>query len=181
MPLLADVAGLGTTRQMGSWDILSYLLFFIYGYLIFSDTRIQDTIRKYSLPAFIGAVVFTLAILALEWTSALYWWALRALCAWCWIIAILGFGNRFLNFTNKFLAYASEAVLPFYILHQTIILIIGFYVTRWSPGIAPKYFIIVISSFIAIMLIYELLVKRINILRFLFGMKLQRKTRTHER
>jgi glucan biosynthesis protein C len=175
MPLLADVAGLSTTRQMGSWDILSYLLFFIYGYLIFSDTRIQHTIKKYSPFALVGAVIFTLAILALEWTSALYWWALRAICAWCWIIAILGFGSRFLNLNNRFLKYASEAVLPFYILHQTIILIIGFYVVQWDMRAAPKYFIIVALSFVGIMALYELLIRRVNVLRFLFGMKLQKK------
>ncbi|MFC1966384.1 acyltransferase family protein [Chloroflexota bacterium] len=176
--LLSDVAGLGFTRQMGSWDILSYLLFFIYGYLIFSNTHILDTIKKYSLAALIGAVLLTLAILALEWTSALYWWALRALCAWCWIIAILGYGSRFLNFNNRFLGYANEAVLPFYILHQTIILVIGFFVVQWSAGIPLKYVVIATTSFVAIMAIYELLIRRINIFRFLFGMRLKKKAKT---
>jgi len=175
--LLSDVSGLGFTRQMGSWDILSYLLFFIFGYLIFSNTHIQDTIKKYSLVALIGAVLLTLAILALEWSSALYWWALRALCAWCWIIAILGYGSRYLNFNNRFLGYANEAVLPFYILHQTIILVIGFFIVQWSAGIALKYAVIAITSFVAIMVIYELLIRRINILRFLFGMRLKKKAK----
>jgi len=174
-PLLSDVSGLGFTRQMGSWDILSYLLFFIFGYLIFSNMHIQDTIKKFSPAALIGAVILTLVILALEWSSALYWWALRALCTWCWIIAILGYGSRFLNFNNRFLGYANEAVLPFYILHQTIILIIGFFVVQWSAGIALKYAVIATTSFVAIMAIYELLVRRINILRFLFGMRWKKK------
>ena len=99
---------------MDSWDILSYLLFFIYGYLLFPNTRIQDTIGKYSPLASIGAALLTLAILALDGSNALYWWALRALCAWCWIIAFLGYGSRFLNVSNRFLGYATEAVLPFY-------------------------------------------------------------------
>jgi len=175
--MLADVAGLGFTRQMGSWDILSYLLFFIYGYLIFSNTHIQDTIRKYSLIALIGAVLLTLVILALDTSSALLWLSLRALCAWCWIIALLGLGSRYLNFNNRFLGYATEAILPFYILHQTIILIVGFFVVQWSMGIAPKYFIICTTSFVVIMALYELLVRRINVLRFLFGMRLKKKSK----
>ncbi|MFC1974395.1 acyltransferase family protein [Chloroflexota bacterium] len=181
--ILADVIGLGFTRQMGGWDMLSYLMFFIYGYLIFSNTRIQETIRKYSTAALIVALTLAVLELYLEFGIKLphlfsVWMGiltLRALLAWCWIIAILGFGSRYLNFNNRFLGYASEAVLPFYILHQTIILIIGFFVVQWSMGIAPKYFIIVTTSFIAIMAIYELLVRRINILRFLFGMRLQKK------
>ena len=175
--MLSDLARLGFTRQMGSWDILSYLLFFVYGYLIFSNTHIQDTIRKYSLIALIGAVLLTLSILTLDISSALLWLSLRALCAWCWIIALLGLGSRYLNFNNRFLGYATEAILPFYILHQTIILIIGFFVVQWSLSIAPKYFIISTTSFVVIMALYELLVRRINVLRFLFGMRLKKKSK----
>ena len=181
--LLADLAGLGITRGMGSWDILSYILFFILGYLIFSNTRIQETIRKLFPIALVMALVFTLVSMYIrlviqpadsttEWLGMT---TLRGLCAWLWIIAILGFGSRFLNFNNRFLGYAGEAVLPFYILHQTVITIIGFYVIQWNMGIAPKYFVIATTSFISIMAIYELLVRRINILRFLFGMRLKRK------
>jgi len=68
----------------------------------------------------------------------------------------------------------TEAVLPFYILHQTVITIIGFYVIQWNLGIAPEYLIIASTSFIAIIAIYELLVRRINVLRFLFGMRLKK-------
>jgi glucan biosynthesis protein C len=96
----------------------------------------------------------------------------RALRSFCWIIAILGFGSRFLNFNNKFLGYANEAVLPFYILHQTIILIIGFYIVQWDMGVGAKYGMITSISFVAIMGIYELFIRRVNVLRFLFGMRL---------
>jgi hypothetical protein len=88
------------------------------------------------------------------------------------VSAILGFGSLFLNFGNKFLRYTNEAVLPFYILHQTIILIIGFYVVQWDMGVAVKYGVITSISFIAIMAIYELLTRRVNVLRFMFGMGL---------
>jgi len=97
--------------------------------------------------------------------------ALRGLLAWCWIIGLLGLGRRFLNFNNKFLAYANEAVLPFYILHHTVIYIIGFYIIQWSSNIGSKFIIISITSFTIIMAIYEILIRRINLLRFLFGMK----------
>ncbi|MFC2052189.1 acyltransferase family protein [Chloroflexota bacterium] len=186
--ILADVVGLGFTRQMGSWDMLSYLMFFIYGYLIVSNTKILEVIRRYSTPALIVALVLTVLLFVLYiylesrrpellhvfsvWMGLL---TLRGLLAWCWIIAILGFGSRYLNFNNRFLGYATEAVLPFYILHQTIILIIGFFVVQWSMGIAPKYFIIATTSFVAIMVIYDLMVRRINVLRFLFGMRLTKK------
>ena len=88
-------------------------------------------------------------------------------------MALLGIGSRFLNYSNKFLGYANEAVLPFYILHQPVILSIGYFVVQWTLPIIAKYFIIASTSFIAIMVLYELLVRRINVLRFLFGMRLK--------
>jgi len=102
-------------------------------------------------------------------------WTLLTLKSWCFLLAILGLGSRYLNFNNRFLNYANEAVLPFYILHQTVIIIIGFYVIQLGTGIAPKYLIVATSSFIVIMAIYELLIRRVNILRFLFGMRLKKK------
>ena len=82
---------------------------------------------------------------------------------------------KYLNFNNKVLAYSNEAVLPFYILHHTIILVVGFFVIRWNIGILPKYMIIVIASFALIMVLFELLVKPFNVGRFLFVMRPKKK------
>jgi len=170
----------------GGWNHISYLLFFISGYLMFSNARIQENIKRYAVIALIAALVLQAVHYILQFgiitidipsstLSSLVVWIIRAPRSWLFIIAILGFGSRYLNFNNKFLGYAGEAVLPFYILHQTVILIVGFFVVQLSMGIAPKYFIISTTSLIAIMVIYELLVRRINVLRFLFGMRLKRK------
>ena len=94
--------------------------------------------------------------------------------AWCWIIAFLGYAHKFLSFTNKLLSYANEAVLPFYILHQTVIVIVGYFVIQWQRNVYLKYLIVVMASFIGIMLLYEL-VKRKVVTRFIFGMRLKRK------
>ncbi|MCJ7729306.1 MAG: hypothetical protein MUO27_05465, partial [Sedimentisphaerales bacterium] len=103
---------------------------------------------------------------------------LRAFNAWAWLIVICGFGSGHLNFSNRFLRYASEAVLPFYILHQTVILAIGFYVVQLDMAIWAKFVVIATTSFLAIIALYNLLVKHMNILRFLFGMKLKPRTQT---
>jgi hypothetical protein len=80
-------------------------------------------------------------------------------------------GTKFLNFNNKVLAYCNEAVLPFYILHQTMILVIGFFVIQWRFGIMVKYVIISSTSLVLIMAIYQLLIRQSSVTRFLFGMK----------
>lgn len=183
--ILADVTGLGWTRQMGGWDSLSYLLFFIYGYLVFSNTQIQENIKRYARIALIVALVLT-TVAALRYQvnpqisfgtpEYMGFRLLLASNAWCWLIAILGFVSRFLNRNNRFLGYANEAVLPFYVLHQTVILIIGFFVVQWNIGIPAKYAIISATSFATIMAIYVLLIRRINALRFVFGMRPKKKS-----
>ena len=170
----------------GGWNHLSYLVFFISGYLMFSNARIQENINRYAVIALIAALVLQALHYLLQFgviqidfpqgnAGAMVYNIFETLRSWFFIIAILGFGSRYLNFNNRFQGYTNEAVLPFYILHQTIILIIGFFVVQWSMGIAPKYFIISTTSFVAIMAIYELLVRRFNLLRFLFGMRLKKK------
>ena len=98
---------------------------------------------------------------------------LRGFCAWSWVLTLLGMGSRLLNSNNRILGYANEAVLPFYILHQPIILVIGFFVVQWNLGIAVKYLIIAPTSFIAILAVYDVLVRRVNVMRFLFGVRLK--------
>jgi len=50
----------------------------------------------------------------------------EAVLSWCMMICIINLGRQFLNFKNRFLSYASKAVLPFYILHQTVIIVVGY-------------------------------------------------------
>lgn len=187
--------GLSGIRIMGNWDPVSYMLFFVYGYLVYSNTAIQETIRKYSsiflivasmvtalyLASHFGVILkihgitrhdlMTGAILPPDHSGFAIVQAFRGLMAWCWSLAFLGLGRRFLNFNNKMRPYSNEAVLPFYILHHSVIYIVGFYVIQWSSGVGTKFFVISIVSFTMIMAIYEIFIRRVNILRFLFGMK----------
>ncbi|MBI5564141.1 MAG: hypothetical protein HY870_04545, partial [Chloroflexi bacterium] len=94
---------------------------------------------------------------------------------WCWLLAIFGLGIKHLNTNTPFLTYANEAALPFYILHQTVIIALGFFVVRWATPDVLKFLIIVLISFAVSMCLYEFLVRRFNWLRFLFGMKPKRR------
>lgn len=168
----------------GGWNIVAYLLFYISGYLVFANARIMETVKKLrwvmlgvgvvALACLVSVFLNVMTDLQAYFGSPMYIAAhfVQAVSTWGWLLAILGLGSRFLNSNNRFLAYANEAVLPFYILHQTVIIVIGFYVVQWNTGVGLKYLTISTTSFIAIMLIYELLVRRVNALRFLFGMKL---------
>ena len=158
-----------------------YLIFFIYGYVMIADGRFGEIIDRHKTVALIlGPVLYVVlgsiqakAIMP-DWLQFIYY---HGLFPWFTIIALLGYGKRYLGFnygrslSDKFLSYFGEASYPFYMLHQTIILLVGWYVIRWDMGILPKYLIIAVVSFALIMALYELLLRRINIVRFFFGMR----------
>jgi hypothetical protein len=65
----------------------------------------------------------------------------------------------------------NEAVLPLYVLHQTPIVIIGFYVVQWNVGIPVRYLTISLVSHAVTLLVYDLCIRRYNITRVMLGMK----------
>jgi glucans biosynthesis protein C len=175
--LLADPMGLGFTREMGSWDILSYFLMFLSGYVMYASPNLQASLRKYGPALLVTGIVLSTVHLALLFNPSIGQAYdnspidLRLFGAWGLVLGIMGTGARLLNFNQKYLSHANEAVLPFYILHQPVLLSVGYFVVQWSLPIIVKYLIIVVCSLIVILTIYELLVRRVNALRILFGMK----------
>jgi hypothetical protein len=97
--------------------------------------------------------------------------SIYGLSSWCWILAIWGFGMQHLNFSTPSLRYANSAVLPFYVMHQTVLLVVGYFVVGWAVPDLLKFGVISLSSFVLILVVYELVVRRSNLPRVLFGMK----------
>ena len=93
---------------------------------------------------------------------------------WCWLVAILGLGRRYLNVNNRSLRYASEASYPFYLLHFLVNTAIAHHVVRWDVGVAVKYLVITIATVLVTYAVYDLLLKRTRVPRFLFGMRRKR-------
>ena len=98
-------------------------------------------------------------------------WTAWGINSWCWTMVMFYVGMRFLDFTNKWLLFAREASYPFFLVHQPAILFIAFYAVQWDASILVKFLVVVIGSFALSLGAYELLVRRINPVRALFGMK----------
>ena len=89
---------------------------------------------------------------------------------WFWLLAFMGLGVRFLNREGVFLHYAREIALPFYILHQTVILGIAFYVLPLEMSLEAKFALIMVGSLVLTAGLCEV-VKLFNVTRFMFGMR----------
>jgi glucan biosynthesis protein C len=169
----------------GGGSILSHATFFLSGFLIVSHEGLQKSIQRYRWLSLALVVILLVTIFSLMMTfgepssgtllSALGR-ALWGLWSWCWVLAILGFGMKCLNFTKPALFYANEAVLPFYILHHPVLLTVGYFVVRWAVPGAVKFLVIDVISFAIIMVLYEVVVRWVAVIRILFGMKVLVKT-----
>ena len=112
--------------------------------------------------------------------------ALRPIIAWGWVLALVGYGKHYLNRTHKVLNYLNQAVYPFYILHQTVIVVLVYYIVQTpNESILSKYIYTVGITFFVTVLTYHLLIRPFALTRFLFGMKPKEKplpveTRTEE-
>jgi hypothetical protein len=165
----------------GGGKLPTYLAFFTTAYFLATDPRFGESIDKNKVLALLagvgttvlmlfwvvtlGAETFTTTVPAYYIMVSVVW----ALCGWSWAIAILGLGRRFLSFKHKLLGLSNELVLPFYILHQTAIVAIAFYVVTLDLIPMGKYLIIILASF-SIVSILLLPIRQFNVLRLLFGM-----------
>ncbi len=177
---LLDPRSLLGNRGFGGWSLVIYILFFSYGFVLLTSSAVQLALaRQRWLSLTLGVVLFlTLAGLWVAWGDPAFAspryvviFMLLGASAWCWVLVILGFGARHLTMDSRMLRYANEAVLPFYVLHQSVLIALGYFVVRWPLPALAKWLIIAPVSFVVIVALYELAVRRISVLRFLFGMK----------
>lgn len=163
-------------RDWGGWAVFPHLVFFVSGYLLASDRGLRKTLENHRVAALALAIAATtvgyfLLEVAGYPSRDFFFSILRAFNSWFWLLAIFGFGSRRLSFSNRILTYASEGVLPFYILHQSVIIVVGYFIIPWTAAVSLQYLFLSVASFAAIMMLYELCVRRINVIRFLFGLK----------
>lgn len=95
--------------------------------------------------------------------------ALQALNLWLWILALCGLAHRFLNIDTPLRRYSTEAVYPWYLLHQTITVWAGFYLSQWQWGPLWEPLALVAATLLGCALGFEI-IRRHRALRWLFGL-----------
>ncbi|MFX1433220.1 MAG: acyltransferase family protein [Promethearchaeota archaeon] len=162
--------------KFGGYNLFSLLVFYIIGFLLASDKEFKQSIGNHGRFALIIGIISTILLLVIIifFFNEFLFWILGLTYVWSWLIVILGLGSKHLNFNHKSRKFLNESVMPFYVLHQTVIVIIGFFVVQTSLIIILKYLIISIVSF-AIIIALVFIIRRLNVLRFLFGMSFKKK------
>ncbi|MEM1080163.1 MAG: acyltransferase [Pseudomonadota bacterium] len=173
----------------GDWYAHSkYLFMFLFGVSVARSERFWDRVtsaRQWTLGlALLGwAVYIGLRILGRTITPEaaaelpdLNWTAIsdsaHILYMWCALLAILGYGKVYLNRPYRWLPYANQAVYPWYILHQSLIIPLAFWLIPLAlPGWLEAGLVLV-GTVAGCVLMYEFIIRRVRWLHPLFGVKL---------
>jgi len=163
-----------------------YLSFFLFGMIFYSSSVDRDRIgknRKYLLFASLVMLIPYSLTFGFQDTKHLYdsltiqspHKTVSIFLCWFWVITLVAYGQRYLNHSNTWLAVLSEGIYPFYILHQTVIVVIGYYICRLQWSIAAKFWSINFLTLVFCVTFYLLCIRPFNFMRIPFGMKLKRR------
>jgi hypothetical protein len=95
----------------------------------------------------------------------------ECLNGWGWILTVLGWSAAKLNRPGKVLSYMNTAILPWYVLHQTITILLAWRLSSMGLPISLEALLVVFGTVAGCALGYEL-IRRFQLTRFLFGLKL---------
>lgn len=179
LPIVLFVTGLIKTQGLGGWDLIFYLVILVYGYYFLSNPDFKNALKSTSKIQLTLAI--STSVIYIGWFMAAYpqpgsieeilFFAIRVINCWSLLLTFFYLADKYLSFTNSFLKYGSEASMPFYVLHQPVIVTIGYFIKDLSWTTPVKLIFLLVVSFTFIMLCYHFVIRRINLLRLLFGIK----------
>jgi glucan biosynthesis protein C len=161
----------------------SSITYLILGYLLASSNQFWNNCERYrKISLFFAIITSTILFVNYylpnvlpkkEGMDAQVYFLLDALQIWSIIMTIIGFAKKHLNTSTSILQYLNQAVFPFFIIHQTIIVALGYWIVQLKVSILSKYMLLSVCSSIIIYALYEYVIRRTKLTRFLYGMKNQ--------
>jgi hypothetical protein len=163
-------------------DFFQYSMFFLVGYIFMVYENYSSLVKKYTYLFLAFATISSVYIFThypeINQGETILKYSINATIritsSYSWVLFFFGLSQRKLNFNSRYLIGLNTGILPFYILHQTVIIVIGFYIVSTNFGILNKFLIIFTTSLASTILLYQIII-RVNILRFVFGMKALKK------
>ncbi len=154
-----------------------YFTVFLYGYVFARAAGFWEELRRLRRPLLVAALAMMLVYVPLLRLDIEYSGpvlaairGLRGLFVWTTLLAILAWSRQLLDRPFRWLPYASEAVFPWYVIHQTATVLIAFWLVPMQLGAPLEAFLVVGGTVLACVLGHEL-VRRVGVLRPLFGLK----------
>lgn len=174
-----------THNLVSDWaNNANLFLVFLIGYLVAKSTVFWQAINKmraWSLFITLSLIV-PLSVIWVDWDGFVATYSedsiqvfiarfARVSYAWIAIVTILGFAQTWLNKPSKVLHYLTSVIFPYYILHQTLIIVIAYPLSQWKLGWQIEASIVVFGTIAGCALLTEFVIARVQFLRVCFGMK----------
>lgn len=156
-----------------------YFTVFLYGYWLGTDAGLWAELvrlRRRTLALAAGLFAFYAALVALVPDEIPGWlqgsvWLLRNLYIWAMLCTILGHARTWLDRPWPWLAWANESVYPWYVLHQSLIVGLGFLLLPLDLGPVVEPTLVLVGTVAGCWLLNDGVIRRIRWLRPLFGLK----------
>ncbi|GAB3259441.1 hypothetical protein GCM10027347_23070 [Larkinella harenae] len=174
-----------THALVNDWAYFVFnLLLFWLGYLLVSRPHFAKILSSQRRIFLFGTLLCTIYLYASraylhrhpDLEGLLRWQILYHLnvdcLTWFSVLTSVAYGYRYLNVKRPILPNLTEAVYPFYILHQTVIIAIGYYVLQSNQfGIYGGFWLISFATLLICPTVYWFLIRPFKVTRFLFGLK----------
>jgi len=154
-----------------------YILFFVAGIFFITDQSLVKAIKKQRrlyLIETIVATIFLFSISSLFTNENVMDWLYgitEIVIGWSCGITALGYSRKYFNKDSKWRKLLNEGIYPFYLLHQPVIIMIGYFIKDLTLPIILKMIMLTLTSAFVSASIYYFLIKPYNITRVIFGMK----------
>ena len=144
---------------------LHYLVPFAIGWLLRVRPALFDAVARYWPAAAVAALA---AYATVAWAVASApgegppagvvtpVMVLRLVQGWAAIVALVGIADRFWNRDHRWRAMLAEAVFPFYIIHQTIIVLVGYGLLLAGVAALPSFAVLLAATVIGCWLFYAI-------------------------
>ena len=167
-----------TNDLVNDWASFTYyIIFFLAGFILIPVRNITEAMRKYRLWYLAEVIAATIVMFKVP--------GMAEICgigeiirdvssiflAWSCAMTAIGYAKQYFNKNSPLRKLANEAIYPFYLLHQPVIVVMGFFIIHLDIAVIWKVIIVMFSSFTLSASIYWFLIRPFNLLRIIFGMK----------
>ena len=143
------------------WQFGWFGAYFLVGYVLYGDDRLVAAVRRDVIPALLVALTTLAGLIVLNfngWVAShegmgysydatyLLMIVMYAVGGWAWTLVLLNVGLRLRVLQRPLPRVAGEAVLPLYILHLPVVLLVTSIVVTWPFGLLPKALIVTAAS-----------------------------------
>lgn len=156
--------------NFGGFSLGKNLALYLTGYYVLRNDLVMEKLEK-SIKWLAGlCMISTIVSVVLYYNFSYYGDLWVNYIGWNSILVLLVLGKKFFNKTNRFTVYFNKASYPVYILHQSILVVLAYYVVRMCSSLPVQVIGIMAGSFVLTILAYHF-IKKIPVIRKIAGIR----------